>query len=119
MRGLVLTAAFLFAALPCAAKVDIVHKENLSDRRPGMHREKFIATFDRCSLFSEYTLEGERTVRKAQGLERIAHASFGGDAFCIHASFHTKGKRNETMKISAARMMISIGRPTRRKSAKW
>jgi hypothetical protein len=67
MRGLVLTAAFLFAALPCAAKVDIVHKENLSDRRPGMHREKFIATFDRCSLFSEYTLEGERTVRKAWG----------------------------------------------------
>ena len=67
MRGLVLTAAFLFAALPCAAKVDIVHKENLSDKRPGMHREKFIATFDRCSLFSEYTLEGERTVRKAWG----------------------------------------------------
>ena len=31
----------------------------------------------------------------------------------------TKGNSRETMKISAARMMISMGRPTRRKSEKW
>ena len=67
MKGLILTAAFILAALQCAAKVDIVHKDNLSDKRAGMHREKYTASFDKFSLYAEYTLEGDRIVREAWG----------------------------------------------------
>ena len=67
MKVLSLTATLVLAALQCAAKVDIVHKDNLSDQRAGMHREKYTASFDKCSLYAEYTLEGGRIVRKAWG----------------------------------------------------
>lgn len=67
MKWLMLTAAFVLAALRCEAKVDIVRKDGIGDKRAGMHREKFIASFDRCSLFAEYTLEGDRIVREAWG----------------------------------------------------
>jgi hypothetical protein len=115
MRGLVLAAAFLFAALPCAAKVDIVHKENLSDKRPGMHREKFIATFDRCSLFSEYTLEGERPVRKAWGDHffglRLGYSpKNGGWSIWDFLNVHVRNAEGRTVDaLSASRPVLFAG----------
>jgi hypothetical protein len=67
MKILSLTATLVLAALQCAAKVDVVYKDNLSDKRAGMHREKYTASFDKCSLYAEYTLEEGRIVRKAWG----------------------------------------------------
>ncbi len=55
------------AAVLCEARIDVVHKTHLPDSRPGFSREKFIGTFDACSLFAEYTLQDGGIVRKRWG----------------------------------------------------
>lgn len=55
------------AALTGEARMDAVHKAGLPDQRPGFSRERFIGTFDNCSLFAEYTFENGKIVRKRWG----------------------------------------------------
>ena len=60
-------AVLAVAALQCAARIDVVHKTQLPDKRDGLHRERFSADFGNCSLFAEYTFAGDEVVKKAWG----------------------------------------------------
>ncbi|MBR2983403.1 MAG: hypothetical protein IKC80_09285 [Kiritimatiellae bacterium] len=115
MKGFMLTAAFLLAVLRCEAKVDIVHKDNLSDKRAGMHREKFIAAFDKCSLFAEYTLEGDRIVKKAWGdhffgLKLGYSPKNGGWSIWDFLNVHVRNAEGRTVDaLSASRPSLFAG----------
>ena len=55
------------AALSAAAKVDVVHKTGLPDKRDGVEREQFLGNFDACSIAAEYSLKDGSLFKKQWG----------------------------------------------------
>lgn len=68
-KRIVLSALAAFAALSCAARVDVVHRTGLPDtaKRQGLTREKFSGKFDNCGLNLEYTIESGTNVWRQWG----------------------------------------------------
>ena len=66
-RRSILSLLAAAAALPAAAKVDIVHKTGLPDDREGVERERFIGKFDACSINAEYSVKDGLPIKKKWG----------------------------------------------------
>lgn len=68
-----ITALAVFAAMACAARVDVVHQADLPDpdKRSGevtkLTKEKFSGKFDNCSIWLDYTLDGGKSVSRQWG----------------------------------------------------
>lgn len=62
-----IAVAALFAALSAAAKVGVVHKASLPDKRDGVSRERFLASFDACSLSAEYSVRDGAVLKEKWG----------------------------------------------------
>ena len=68
-KRIVLSVLAAFAALSCAAFVNVAHKTGLPDpdKRPGLTKERFSGTFENCKLWLEYTIEDGQSVWRKWG----------------------------------------------------
>ncbi|MBQ6914159.1 MAG: hypothetical protein IJQ65_00440 [Kiritimatiellae bacterium] len=67
LHARIVASLFAIAALSASAKVDVVHKTGLPDKREGVVREKFLCGFDACSLNLEYSVKDGAVLKQGWG----------------------------------------------------